>query len=839
MVYRVIIGIPRWHFTGPAVFAQRLVRSLISEGHDAHILLTESGCNHIQESWIESEVPSDLPCARLPVAGDDTWAQRWEALERYLEERAPCFYIMLHDWRNNVIAYRLSNRIRLIGLVQADSELELGQAARLGQHWDAIIGVSENLHFKLLSRLPHLAPKIHTICNAVPSLNQLPLKAQNGPLQLVYSGELRAHQKRLDDMAEVALRLAERGVSFRLTFYGEGSYRPILEDKLGKLIKEGTVALPGRLTGDDLLEALEDQHVFLLTSEYEGLSIAMLEAMSRGCVPVVSRLASQSSVIRSGINSLTASIGDIDGFVQHIQTLASNRTLLANLSVAAFESIRDGGYRVEDMLKSYLNLFRTTSELAAKDRHKRDRYDMPPPPQQVGKVLVLPGNYDSDLAEVNRLAMWPDKPKFKQSIRAKVQPVQLHPLDSYKIFVSASTEYISGVDVFAVQLVRGLRQRGFNACILTSNAASAEKSLLDLTDLPVEVVETPSYLGWPERWRSLIQKLSDCGPCIYIPNYDYANSCIAPRLPAHVRVVGIGHSDDPTHYEHLCRIGHACDAIVGVSTAITRHLSQLIPELSSKLSTIPYGVPAQQSSGNHQSLAQRRGISEELRIVFTGRLVRSQKRAEDVIAIAKELYRRDIPYEMVVIGDGELRSTMERAAGKLIMERKIWFTGAQPNAVTLNFLESCDIFLLPSSFEGLSISMLEAMSRAVVPVVSSVRSGVPDVISDGENGLVAPVADIQSFADRIEWLAANRSELQRIAGAAAETIQQSYLSDHMIDCYVELFKQAIGRQTVRMPGPIAPPYYIAQELRLSSWVRRVAADPLASFRRVSRRLSSR
>lgn len=839
MTHRVIIGLPRWHFTSPAVFAERLVRGLQAQGHDAHVLLTESGCNHIQESCAESEVPAGLPCVRLPASSDDTWAQRWESLERYLEERAPCYYIMLHDWQNNVIASRLSSRVRLIGLVHAGSELELSQAAHLGEHWQAIVAVSDTLHFKLLNRLPHFAPKILTIRNAVPSLRQLPLKPKNGPLQLVYAGELRPLQKRLDDMAAVALRLAERGVSFRLTFFGEGSYKAELEERLSELIGRGIVYLPGLLNGEALLNALESQQVFLLTSEYEGLSIAMLEAMSRGCVPVVSQLASQSSIIRSGVNALTANVGDIEGFVRNIECLSRDRTYLSRLSSAAFASIRDGGYRIEDMLSSYLKLFSQIEERAMRPAKATNRLPMMLPPQSMDECSIMPGNDESDIKEVNRHMCWPDPPLWRSSKAVSDQPVPPLSLAAYKIFVAASPLYISGVDVFAVNLVRALRQRGFDARILTSQAINGDRSLLDLTSLPIEVIDSPDYLGWPERWRGLIDKLSNSGPSIYVPNYDYANSCVAPQLPSNVRVIGIGHSDDPTHYEHLCRIGHACDAIVGVSNAITNHLSTLAPQFHHKLSTIPYGISASVSATELRSLSKQRGLADRLRVVFTGRLVRSQKRAEDVIAIARELSLRNVPYEMVIIGDGELRSTMERAAGELIMERKIWFAGAQSNAVTLKFLESCDVLLLPSAFEGLSISMLEGMSRAVVPVVSSIRSGVPDVIVNGENGLVAPVGDIHAFADRIEWLSKHRNELGRIAASAASTIHQGYLLDRMIDRYVQLFEQVATAPSIRTLGPIVPPTYIVQELKWTNWFRRVVADPMASLQRVYKRYASR
>ena len=106
------------------------------------------------------ERPADIAFDVLPCGSDDSWGERWEALIRYLEERAPCTYVMVHDWRNNVVAARLSDRVRLIGIVQADRELEFEQAVRLGLYWDAIVAKSDVIHFGLAQRAPQLYPRL-------------------------------------------------------------------------------------------------------------------------------------------------------------------------------------------------------------------------------------------------------------------------------------------------------------------------------------------------------------------------------------------------------------------------------------------------------------------------------------------------------------------------------------------------------------------------------------------------------------------------------------------------------------------------------------------------------
>ena len=223
-VRTLVVGVPQWTVNGPCVFAERLVRGLRGRGWDASVLLTEAGC-----AWVPPAtgvpVPDDVPAIRLPVRPDDPWGVRWEALVRRIEEAAPCHYLMLHDWRNNVVAPLLSNRVRLTGLLQADHELDYEQAGRLGRWWNAIVAVADPMQFAFAHRFPHLAHRAMTIRNTVPDLAEPPPKPEGGPLRIGWSGELRRTQKRLDDLMRVAAALHARGVDFELTIWGDGEYR--------------------------------------------------------------------------------------------------------------------------------------------------------------------------------------------------------------------------------------------------------------------------------------------------------------------------------------------------------------------------------------------------------------------------------------------------------------------------------------------------------------------------------------------------------------------------------------------------------------------------------------
>ena len=437
----VIIGLPHWTISGPHIFAANLARGLRSAGVEAHLLFTEADSELVTETAVKTPLPEDVPHALLPAGRHDSWGRRWESLIRYLEERAPCVYLMLHDWRMNVVAPRLSDRVRLVGLVQCDSALEYDQAARLGRYWNATVAVCEPIHHHLLARAPHLAPRLLTIPNAVPTLDAVPAKTTNGPLRIAYSGALRREQKRLHDVVSIIAGLAERGVPFRFNFLGDGPLCPELEVATRSWQERGLVSFAGYLQQTELFEELAQTDALVLASDSEGLSIALLEAMSRACVPVVTDIPTNTVVIRNGENGFAVPIGAIGDFVEHLALLASDTALRRRLSQAAWQTIKDGGYSQSAQLAAYLELF---GRVADNTHFRRPRGAMSAPPERVGKVEIMPGNHQFYEDYINGLAMWPNPPANTDPAAPRRHALT-RPFADYQVIFATPSGHISGV----------------------------------------------------------------------------------------------------------------------------------------------------------------------------------------------------------------------------------------------------------------------------------------------------------------------------------------------------------------------------------------------------------
>ena len=124
----------------------------------------------------------------------------------------------------------------------------------------------------------------------------------------------------------------------------------------------------------------------------------------------------------------------------------------------------------------------------------------------------------------------------------------------------------------------------------------------------------------------------------------------------------------------------------------------------------------------------------------------AHKGQKHLIAAAKLVVRELPDARFLIVGEGELREQLERQIKHLALERHVMLTGFRPDAVGL--MKSFDLFAMSSVTEGLGSAVLEAMAceRAVV---STRAGGLPEVVLDGETGILVPPADEPALAAAI------------------------------------------------------------------------------------------
>ena len=139
--------------------------------------------------------------------------------------------------------------------------------------------------------------------------------------------------------------------------------------------------------------------------------------------------------------------------------------------------------------------------------------------------------------------------------------------------------------------------------------------------------------------------------------------------------------------------------------------------------------------------------------------------------------------KLQLIGEGELRPQMEELVKSLKIKNKVDFLGLQANVYP--FLHDADTFCLPSKYEGIPMTLIEAMGTGL-PIISCEVGGIPDMLTDKQNALLVP-PDVEGIAHGMEQLYSDRVLRERL-GMAAEKRSEDFSSETMAVTYIDVYK---------------------------------------------------
>lgn len=124
--------------------------------------------------------------------------------------------------------------------------------------------------------------------------------------------------------------------------------------------------------------------------------------------------------------------------------------------------------------------------------------------------------------------------------------------------------------------------------------------------------------------------------------------------------------------------------------------------------------------------------ADNMTLVHVGRF-NAQKNHEGLLRAFQKIHAQYPNCRLNLLGDGELRETIEKLADELGIAENVHFLGSQSNVYP--FLNEADIFLLPSRYEGMPMTIIEAMGTGL-PIVATAVGGVPDMLTDHQSGLL-------------------------------------------------------------------------------------------------------
>lgn len=154
--------------------------------------------------------------------------------------------------------------------------------------------------------------------------------------------------------------------------------------------------------------------------------------------------------------------------------------------------------------------------------------------------------------------------------------------------------------------------------------------------------------------------------------------------------------------------------------------------------------------------------------------------------LARAVEATDADVDVVVAGDGPERSSLEREFGD-----DGTFLGSVPYEQVPALYHEFDAFALPSHTEGLPRVVLEAQATAT-PVVATRVGGVPEVVDDGETGLLCPPGRPDELASAIDRLVADESTRERLGRAGRTAVEAGYTWGELYDRYERLLEATVS-----------------------------------------------
>jgi glycosyltransferase involved in cell wall biosynthesis len=161
-------------------------------------------------------------------------------------------------------------------------------------------------------------------------------------------------------------------------------------------------------------------------------------------------------------------------------------------------------------------------------------------------------------------------------------------------------------------------------------------------------------------------------------------------------------------------------------------------------------------------------------------------------------------YDLLLAGDGPERNELEALAQKLLIENRVKFLGRADRKTAVALFHGCEFFVLPSRQEPQGIVNLEAMAAGKA-VIASQTGGVPEIVADGETGLLTPPGEVAPLAGALRRLAGDPALRERLGTGGAARVRR-FTWESIAASYRHIYEAALaGRRSApagMVPAPV-------------------------------------
>ncbi len=234
----------------------------------------------------------------------------------------------------------------------------------------------------------------------------------------------------------------------------------------------------------------------------------------------------------------------------------------------------------------------------------------------------------------------------------------------------------------------------------------------------------------------------------------------------------------------------ATDRVVAVSEPLRKYLISRVGVPENKIMTINNGIDTERFRPSNDGVAVRRELGYSDNEVVIGIVARlAPVKNHRYLIDAFRLVAQKAPQaRLLIIGDGPLRTSLQDFTAAYDLDDRVTFLGDRMDVPRL--LTGVDISVLSSQSEGISLTLLEAMSSGL-PVVATAVGGNPDIIQDRKNGLLVDTDNVPAFADSLSTLVESSELRSKMGQRGREHVVANWSLRAMNKKYEELYEQLL------------------------------------------------
>jgi len=363
-----------------------------------------------------------------------------------------------------------------------------------------------------------------------------------------------------------------------------------------------------------------------------------------------------------------------------------------------------------------------------------------------------------------------------------------------------------GAPTIALNLVEGAQKQNFDCTVCFFGGDDTLQQ--DFEDAGARVVDFGAVGEYPQfDPRSLPRMLR----FFHQASFDILH-CHLPYSQSLGRLVGSVSDVDhivstqhnvPANYHPIERAGERITRFLdsrtiavseGVQTAFTGSSEIFDPEISGQWSTIPNGIDVDAFAGSVDSadgkaIRQEWGISDSDPLYLNVARYEPQKRQYTLIEAMKSVVDHTPSAHLLLIGWGSLESSLRARADEAGLSDAVTVTGRVPEIH--GYYAAADVFVSASAFEGLPVTILEAMA-AKCPVVATDIHGVREVVLNNKTGRLVPTDEPTQMAAAMREFT-DQTKRKHFAKQGYERVREQFTVEQMVHRYLRLYR-SISKQ---------------------------------------------